>query len=275
MISRLLVFLAVTSFAGVIFLSSVFHSAPSAQKNAAPGLYVPPYPYVNFIAGTFKTTAADIFFVRAILGVGEAGPEYIHYILANLRLATALDSRMIYAYIVGGVVAPRGSVEVPLGIGFLKEGMERNPLEWKLPFWIAFNYFQINDYEKAAEFYRKASDIPGAPRYLRSLATLSYYKAGKSELALAFLEGFQNSLSDPKVVGALERKITWLKNIVILEQKVAEFKSEFGRLPEDLNELVKKGLIKKIPEDTFGKGYYLDKRWYDRRYEGKVRSRLD
>lgn len=246
----------------------------STQLKVKKIFYVPPYSYINAISGSFKVSVADIFYIRAILSIAEEEKEYLDYILSNLRLAVELDPRLTSAYIIGGIVAPRGKEEIPQGIQFLKEGMARNQQEWRIPFWVAFNYFQLEDYLKAGQYYKIASLLPDAPRYLKGLTAWSYYKGGKSDLGVLFLEGMLDSVNDPGVLKSMERKVEWLKNIVFLEKKVAEFKNIFGRWPRDLDELVKNGLIKEIPKDPFGKGYYLDDRWYDQRYAGKVKSKF-
>ncbi|MFH1363186.1 MAG: hypothetical protein ABIH45_03090, partial [Candidatus Omnitrophota bacterium] len=162
---------------------------------------------------------ADIFYIRAILSVAEEEKEYLDYILSNLRLAVELDPRLTSAYIIGGIVAPRGKDEIPQGIQFLKEGMARNPQEWRIPFWVAFNYFQLEDYLKAGQYYKTASLLPAAPRYLKSLTAWSYYQGGKSDLGALFLEGMLDSVNDPGALKSMERKVEWLKNIVFLEKK--------------------------------------------------------
>ncbi len=260
-------------FSGILYLSGALQTAPRAERPPA-FFYVPPFRYINTIAGSFRNVCADIFYIRAILSVAEPGKRYLEYVLDNLRLAVSLDPRMTSAYVIGGVVAPRGNAELPLGIRFLTESMERNPLEWKIPFWIAFNYYQLEDYQRAAEFYEKAFGLPNAPRYLKGLISFSYYQSGRAEMGVNFLEGMRESVSDPALLKQIDRKLSWLKNIVFLEGKVKEFEQTRGRLPRDLDELVSQGFIRSIPEDPFGQGYYLDQRWINARYEGRVRSKL-
>ena len=270
--SRLIIAVLIL-FPAIIYLSHCLQKTPPPEKSPAL-FYVPPFRYINTVSGSFRVVCADIFYVRAILSVAEPGEGYLQYILNNLRLATALDYRLTSAYVIGGIVAPRGKAEIPLGIQFLKESMLRNPKEWKIPFWIAFDYYEIEDYQHAAEFYEKASRLPNAPRYLKGLITFSYYKSGQAEMGVRFLEGLKESIKDPALLKQIERKLEWLKNIAFLEEKVREFKNMYGRLPRDLEELVTRGLIQAVPKDPFGQGYYLYPQRSNQQYEGRVRSKL-
>ncbi|MDD2702765.1 MAG: tetratricopeptide repeat protein [Candidatus Omnitrophica bacterium] len=260
-------------FSGILYLAHRLEGS-SVSDNPPPFFYVPPFQYVNTASGSFRVVCADIFYIRAILSVSESGKGYLEYILDNLRLAVSLDSRLTSAYLIGGIVAPRGKAEIPPAIRFLKESMERRPGEWKIPFWIAFNYYQLGDYGKAAEFYEKAFRLPEAPRYLKGLISFSYYQSGQAEMGVNFLEGLRASVKDRELLKQIDRKLKWLKNIVFLEEKVSEFERVYARLPKDLEELVSSGVIQVIPEDSFGQGYYIVPYWNGQRNEGRVRSKL-
>ncbi|MFA5362868.1 MAG: hypothetical protein WC335_06480 [Candidatus Omnitrophota bacterium] len=260
-------------FLGILYLSYSLQKTSFPEKST-PFFYVPPFRYINTIAGSFRTVCADIFYIRAVLSAAEPGKGFLEYTLDNLRLATSLDPRMTSAYLIGGLVAPRGKADIPLCIQFLKESMERRPEEWKIPFWIAFNYYQLEDYQSAAEFCEKAFSLPKAPGYLKGWITFSYYQSGRAEMGVKFLEGMRESVTDQALLKQIDRKLEWLKNIVFLEGKVRDFEQAYGRLPRDLEELASRGMIQSIPPDPFGQGYYLDQRWIGQKYEGRVRSKL-
>jgi len=97
-----------------------------------------------------------------------------------------------------------------------------------------------------------------------------YYKAGKAEMGLVYLESLAQTITDERLMELFKKKIDWLKNIVFLEGKTRKFKELYGFWPKDLNELVQKGLIEKVPDDPFGRGYQLDKNW--EKNPGKIRS---
>ena len=254
----------------IFFLSSL--STEIFGLNKEKNYYVPPYAYLDIMSGNFRPLVAQMFLIRGIMSIAEKDPQSFDYILDNLRLSAQLDAKLTYAYIVGGIIAPRGSQELRRATIFMKQGMENAPDDWRLPFWIGFNYLQLGDNLKAAEYYRQASALPGAPNYVKSMAARYYYEADKSNIGLVYLESIRNSVKDTHTLQNIDLKINWLQNIVFLEEKTKAFHEAFGRWPNDLDEVAKSGLIDKIPQDPFGKGYELDKN--QAKYPGRVKSRF-
>lgn len=236
-------------------------------------VYVPPVAALSALPGSLKAVCADALYVRGVLAIAEEDPRALAYAQQNLQAALALDPGLSSAYVLGGVVAPRGTAEIPEGIRFLKECAMRRPQEWRIPFWMGFDYLQLGDDLKAAEAYRLASSLPDAPPYVRGMTVWEYYQAGKHELALIYLQGIAQATRDPAPRQALERKIAWLSRLVLLEETVRAFHERAGRWPMDLQELVRAGLLDQIPDDPFGDGYHLDEAWY--KHPGRVRSRIE
>lgn len=254
----------------VLFSSSAIDQT---LPHLAPRIFDAPAPIggLALLPDSVKAVWADGLYIRAILAIGDEDPRALASVHRNLHAAVALDPGLISAYLMGGVVAPRGKAGIPKGIRFLKECAARAPQEWRIPFWMGFDYLQLGNDLKAAEAYRRASSLPGAPHYVRGITAWEYYKAGKPDLALRYLQGVSQALQDPALRKALERKITWLSRLVLLEDAVRALYERDGRWPMDLQELVSAGLLDEIPEDPVGEGYYLDEAWY--KHPGRVRSR--
>lgn len=233
--------------------------------------YVPPLDYLRIISGSFKNFCADIFYIRGVLAIAEKIEDrnvWIDWVQKNFETATSLDPKLTQGYFFAGVVIGRDEESIKKGIKLLERGIKRNPDEWQIPYWIGFNYYQLGDYLKAIEYYEKASNFTAAPKFLKSIQPMSYYKAGRPDLGLMYLEGLLHSIKDPKQLEWIEIKLMWLQNLVYLEEKVGQFKEVHGRWPEGLEELIEVELLKEIPQDRFGRGYYLDKD------SGRVKSRF-
>jgi len=224
--------------------------------------YVPPLDYLKIVSGSFRSFCADMFYIRGVLAVAEKIEDtdtWVDWVQKNFETATSLDPELTQSYFFAGVVIGRDEESINKGIQFLEKGFRRNPDEWQLPYWLGFNYYQLGNYLKAIEFYQRASLLPGAPDYLKSNQAMLYYKAGRPDLGRVYLEGFLRSVEDSRQLKWIETKLRWLDNIVYLEEKVRQFRKAFGFWPQELEELVKTGILDEIPEDPFGKGYYLDK----------------
>lgn len=234
--------------------------------------YLPSLEYLKLASGSFTPLISHILFIKGILELSEEVPNRTNYFLKLFEISINLDPKLVSAYFFGGVIVPTEKEEIPLGIKFLKEGIRLNPSEWRIPFWIGFNYLQLGAYSKVIEYYKIASHLPNSPSYLRTNLAFYYYKADRPKEGILYLESLLGSLKDERLLKMIEKKIEWLKGLVFLETKVEEYKSRYGVWPSDLKDLIEKGLIDKIPQDPFGKGYYLDEQWY--KYPGRIRSRF-
>lgn len=259
------VFLFLSVFASSLYLSPV----SSQQKKKI--YYLPSLESLKLISGNFRPLFAEALFIKGVLELSEPIPGRMDYLLKLFGTSIGLDPKLISAYFFGGVVVPRNEEEIASGIKFLKQGLKLNSSNWKIPFWLGFNYLQLGNYAKAAEYYRIAANLPDSPNYLKTNLAFFYYKSNRAQQGLLYLEGLLHSLKDKRVLAIIERKIEWLKGLTFLEKKVAQYKLLYGIWPSELKDLVKVNLIKQIPEDRFGKGYYLEKGLLE---SPKIRSRF-
>ncbi|MFH1768620.1 MAG: hypothetical protein ABH858_05635 [Candidatus Omnitrophota bacterium] len=224
--------------------------------------YLPPSKYLKVISGNFKGFVADIFYIKGVLAIATKFDDrslWFDWVQSNFRLALELDRGLIQSYFFAGVVIAEDRESIRKGIDFLKMGLDSNPRQWRIPYWIGFNYYQLGDYLKAIEYYKKASRLPQSPKFLSSVQPMLYYRAGEASLGIIYLESLAATTENSKQAEWINKKLEWLKDIVFLEEKLVEFKAEYGRLPDDLDELVETGVIGSIPDDNFGRGYYFDK----------------
>ncbi len=232
---------------------------------------VPAPKYLQLMRGGFKSLLADFYYIRGILDLSESFNDYsqrVDWLLDNFRAAVYLDPQLIQAYFFGGMVVVREKKEIKKGIAFLEEGLTLSPWSWEIPYWIGFDYYQLGDYLKAIEYYKKAGKFAEAPNFLKSNPAMLYYKAGKAGLGIMYLEGLLESIKDEKQFEWIELKLNWLKGIVILEQGIGRYQKQYGRLPKNIKEMVSAGIINQVPVDPFGQGYYLDPE------SGEIKSRF-
>lgn len=186
-----------------------------------------------------------------------------------------LDPHFEYAYYYGGnLLAWDGNTD--FAITLLEKGLRNNPDSAMLASSLSFTYYYfMKDWEKGAEYAERSYLISG--KYSSTpKAVAQFYAAGRNyDLAIRFLANILNFTTDPDTRGQLEDQIRYLiveKDIASLEKAVAGFKIRFGRKPENLAELVEKGIIKEIPKDPFGGGFIMKK---DSSVENQPRMRFD
>ena len=232
-------------------------------------LFVPPQEYLSNIRGGFRNLLADVYYIKGVLAVTDefnSRQERISWTQQVFKAAVLLDKDMLQAYFFAGSAIVNSKEELKQGNEFLILGLTNSPAYWQIPYWIGFNYYLIGDSLKAAEFYRLASQRPGAPNFLKSNQAMLFYKAGEPRMGLMYLEGLLESVSDPEQLKWVKLKIEWLKNMIVLQDAVESFKDRYNRLPQDLEELISRRLISSVPKDPFGGGYYLDDQ------SGKIKS---
>jgi|GEM_PF-1239608 tetratricopeptide (TPR) repeat protein len=233
-------------------------------------LYLPYAPYLAMMDNSLKSGIADFFYIRMVLSLTDEFKdknERLKYIQNTAAVSVTLDPRMVQSYFFAGVVIADDNESLRKGISFLTDYSYLAPDDWRLPYWIGVNYYQLGEYLKAAQFYQKAGQKPGAPNFLKTNPALFYYKSGETVAGIAYLEGLAGSVNDARQLELIERKLEWLRRIAFLEKNAGEFKQRFGRYPDELEDLVRAGLIGSIADDPFGVGFYWDKQ------EKRVKSR--
>jgi len=132
--------------------------------------------------------------------------------------------------------------------------------DWRLPFFVGFNYFYfLGDKVKGAKYLKMASQMEGAPPYLKLLVPRLYAESGKIDLAIAVTYEELKRTKEGPVKKELEKRLKALLAIKELDRAVKVYRSRFGKCPSGLQELVKSGIIRAIPEDPYGGKFYIEK----------------
>ncbi len=143
-------------------------------------------------------------------------------------------------------------------IRLLERGLEHRTGDYRMPFYLGFNYFYFkNDRVKAAEYLTLASKIPDTPPMVATLAARFSYESGQTESAILFLEEILKNLNDPVSIETVKVRIKGLRMIRILEKATEIYKERQGRLPRDLEELVTADILRMLPTDPYGGDFYL------------------
>jgi len=129
----------------------------------------------------FDALAADVYWIRAIQHYGgdrldPSGRVRKYQLLYPLLdIATSLDPYFNIAYRFGAIFLseayPGGAGRPDLAVALLRKGIAAQPGKWEYYHDIAFvNYWQLRDTQAAAEWFRRASEQPGAPNWLMPVA---------------------------------------------------------------------------------------------------------
>jgi tetratricopeptide (TPR) repeat protein len=226
--------------------------------------YIPSGKYLKTAVLGYDQIAADFFWLRVVQYIGDKEKEAQGYplIYQLIDLVTNLDPKFSYAYKLGGIILSVYTERIKESNALLDKGVKENPEVWDLPFFLGFNYFfYLSDYYTAAEYIKKASQIPGHPRYLPKLVARLYAQAGSPEVALEFLYRASEQAPNEKIREELKERMKEViieRDIIFLEKAVKIYQEKYRRLPDSLKDLVREKIIQGLPPEPFDGYYYLD-----------------
>ncbi|MFQ5992786.1 MAG: tetratricopeptide repeat protein [Nitrospiraceae bacterium] len=235
-----------------------------ASVRAAELSYLPKGEYLKVAALGYRQMVADLIWLRAVQHLGERKQSAQGYLWAYhaVDVVTDLDPKFAFAYQAAGVVLGVWAGLPHESVAILSKGMRHNPEVWQLPFYAGYDYFyELHDPATAAKYFRIASSLPGSPEYLPKLAARMTVEAGDPDAAMEFLERMYQSTQDQRVREGLAWRIKEViveRDIRFLEEGVRRYRTQYGKLPLKLGDLVSGNIILQIPPEPFGGRYQLN-----------------
>jgi tetratricopeptide (TPR) repeat protein len=224
-----------------------------------------------------EALVADIYWIRTVQYFGRKliesgeplGADTSHIkmdLLAPLlRIIVTLDPAHIPAYRFGAIFLPER--DLPSAVELLERGIRENPNEWRLYQDLGYIYWQARDYAKAADWYERGADVPGAQWWMRDLAGLMRIRGGSRETArqvyIRQLESDDQNIRNQAV--ARLKQLQALDEIDLINMELARYQKETGVCPANLRLLAGKlhplGLTLDagmMPVDPDGFRYWFD-----------------
>jgi len=221
----------------------------------------------------FRNLLGDIAWLEAVQVAGNrkmARDDYDH--LSDL-LSTVIrfDPRFVVPYLLGGIVLGNSPDHAGAALDLLARGGKQFPKEWLFPFYTGYiQYFSLGNPEEGGMALLRAARIPGSPEYFPLLASRMLSEGHRPSTALAFLQEMTQRETDPRRRASLEERIRQVeveRDLQLLEGAIAEYRSRFGGPPGALSDLVRNGVLGRIPEEPYGGRYLLSpdgRVWSDR-----------
>jgi tetratricopeptide (TPR) repeat protein len=211
---------------------------------------------------------ADLYWTRAVQYFGYQHHQHsrdFHLLAPLLQIATQLDPKLLPAYQFGNnflaPLPPNGAGEPEQAIKLAEFGIQNNPDSWKLYYGLGFIYYtEMKDYSKAAEAFARGAQVPGAHPFLRILAARMAQHAGEFETArMLWTTTYQTSQDKDIQRNAVDhlRALRVDEDVTQLEKLVSLYRERMGLMPQDMNDLVRAGMIAGVPVDPNGHAYKL------------------
>ena len=255
---------------GVEVLRDAVYGEPQPAESV---LYVRSGDFLKRASLANASLLGDIYWIRTIQYYGgtrrsrQAGKRYdLMYPL--LQIVTTLDPKFTVAYEFGAVFLaekyPGGPGRPDLSIALLEKGIRADPLKWQYDQDLGFVYYWwLNDYRRAADAFRRGSEVPGAPVWMRSLAAVTYGKGGDRQTSRVLWRQLAQTAETEWLRNNAQLRLTQLDaldQIDQLERFVAEMARRTGAMPASWGALVRAGWLPGVPVDPAGTPYVLDPR---------------
>lgn len=245
-----------------LIVPGVWNSREQVRADIPAG-YIMPSQFSRILAFGHQGVLSDYLFLKTATFVGGrsgAGQmmsaEDWDYVIHSLDVVTDLDPYFSDPYVLAEGLLAWDAGKPGEANRLLKKGIEYRVWDWRLNFFVGFNYFYfLQDYASASSYIMAAAQMPGSPAYLKTLGARLAYYGGQSRTALLFLEEMLEG-ADPMMQQRLQMRHLALQRAVILEDAREQFEQREGRLPE-FGELVEFGYLDELPADPYGGEWIL------------------
>jgi hypothetical protein len=237
-----------------------------------------PAPILKITSLEFRGLASDLLFLKALVFYGSTferkerpriTPLEWNWFYHELDAATDLDPYFIDPYLVANSFMTWEGGMIKETNALLEKASRFRDWDWMPPFYIGFNQFYfLHDNAKAAEYLYEASKRPGPSEQLVSIAARLEFKERNTETAIIFLEAILKKTDNEYIKKDFEDRIKMFRIRLFLEKAVAAYKIKYGVIPENLDAVLKKGIIREIPSDPYKGTFSLDR-------QGRVLSTSD
>ncbi|MFC1556989.1 hypothetical protein ACFL5L_03295 [candidate division KSB1 bacterium] len=189
--------------------------------------YVPHPDYLRLVALGFDGFVADVYWIRSILyfgkGVMESDNDYMGYSLRDedlndpgylewkkestlqsrylydmLNIVTDLDPYFRVPYTFGGLFLSMKANRPDLSVKLLEKGLKTLKGEWRIPYFLGFNYyFYLDEPLSAVDYFSEALKSPECPQSVIFITQKILLDADKRDVAIDFITGIRDKTENP------------------------------------------------------------------------------
>ena len=242
-----------------------------ARSEPTDTLYLRSGEALDRLALSFDALLADVYWIRAIQYFGrtrlsEAPGKSYGDLYPLLDLTTTLDPKFSIAYRFGAIFLSEGYPDGPSrpdrAVALLEKGFRANPTRWEYLHDVGFVYYWwLHDYGRAADAFQRASEVPGAPEWLASLAAVTLARGGDRESSRRMWRQIHETAEHEYLRRAAEHRLIQLAVMDQLDQLndvLERFQARTGSRLASWAPLVSQGWLRGVPVDPEGVPYIVD-----------------
>jgi len=240
----------------------------------------------------FRALAADLYWIRALQYYGgiqrghkdgeppalAKGRTEYDQLFPLLDLTTSFDPHFNLAYRFGAIFLseppPAGPGRPDLAIRLLEKGLAARPDKWEYMQDIGFvHYWWRHDYLAAATWFDKASRVPGAPWFLRSLSAVTLAEGGDRQASRTMWLAIRQSAEIDWLKEDADRRLEQLDVLDLIDgvQRTVDIARPRTGTLTTWPGLIRAGVLRGVPLDPAGVPLDIDS---DGQVHLSVKSRL-
>lgn len=235
-------------------------------------LYVRSPEALGRLALSYRSLLADVYWIRAVQHYGrtklstDPGAKTYSLLYPLLDLTISLDPDLTIAYHFGSHFLseppPGGPGRPDQAIALLEKGLRAEPDNWRFIQAIGFvHYWWYQDFLKAAEWFTRASEVPGAPAWMAPLAAVTLAEGGSRDASRLLWQQVAATANEGWFQSEAARRLMQLDaldQLDALRAVVDAYTRGRGTTPGDWADLVRAGFLRGAPVDPTGLPYRLD-----------------
>lgn len=227
-------------------------------------LYLPNGRYLRVLSLGNAALVADVVYLWSIQFYADYERSdrfrYVEHVFGDV--ITELDPHYLDAYWLGAMILSVEASDLDAALRLLEKGFRENPRAWILPYLAGWECHRFGRFARAADYFRRAADVPGAPPMVLRMRAGMTARAGSLREALAqWREVLEDSRSDDTSRRIAARQVRDLQvriDLSELQAAVRDFAGRLGKLPARLEDLSRSGVIRSLPADPDGEPYGYD-----------------
>ena len=211
----------------------------------------------------YHNLAADLLFIWSIqfYSTGSISNRF-DFLERVYDTITDITPQYKEPYIIGSLIMAMEARDIPMALRLLDKGARHNPEDWFFEHEAGFYcYKYLKDYARAEQYYNRAAAKPGAPSFIKRMKAHLVYMGDDPQAAFRmWLDLYRSARTVLEKDSAFNHlyQIKAEADLPQLQLKIAEFRQKFRRLPGELAELARAGLIRETPRDFAGKEYVYE-----------------
>lgn len=232
------------------------------SQSEAAFLLIPSSKYAEAVSLGFKPLLADSIYLWSIQYYGDyTAIRSGEFIWRIFDVITDLDPDYKDPYFLGSLVMALNYQDRELALALIQKGWDAHPDDWQFPYEAGFLAKEAGQYERAAQYFNRAHQVPGAMSKIKHLQAAMLKEAGRYldsyRIWVEILEATDNIWTK----NSAARNIFDLKVILdnrLVNQAADAYQSRMGHPPDSLDSLVQAGLLKTLPKDPNEEPYLYD-----------------